>query len=162
MELQALALSSACSTADGITMRAKTSAHADISVKNLSASAADQAAREQDGRRAAQPADSDNEAQRKTRARANRRALSAAETIAASIAAAQRPLKRFGSVAEGLLFKAAANAHAANAAGNVPGIPPFRGNQVVNSLPGFLNLPIKHNARSLAHACGFPSLSLFG
>jgi hypothetical protein len=107
-------------------------------------------------------ADSDDEAQRKTRARANRRASSTAETIAASIAVAQRPLKRSGSVAEGLLFKAAANADAANDARNVPGIPPFRGNRVVNSLLGFLNLPIKHNARSLAHACGFPSLSLFG
>lgn len=96
------------------------------------------------------------EAQRKTRERAHRRASSAVEMIAASTAAARRPIKRSGSE-----LRAAGQALDEAAGRNVPAIPPFRGTKLSNSIPGFLNLPIKHNARSLAHACGFPSLSLF-
>ena len=86
-----------------------------------------------------------------------RRASSATEMILAKSAASLRPVKRTGSQLNVDLLEALEVA----VQKTMPKIPPFRGPKASCALAGYLNLPIKKDARSLAHACGFPSFSIF-
>jgi hypothetical protein len=86
----------------------------------------------------------------------NRRASSASEMIASSFAAKSRPFMRTSSqvfsappIQDDLPKRI------------TPKIPAFKSIKVLNPRPGFANLPIKQNSKSLAHACGFQSLTLF-
>jgi hypothetical protein len=86
-----------------------------------------------------------------------RRASSATEMIASSFAAANRPFTRTASQVFITPIVPADDVPARLA----QMIPAFKANKVLNPRPGFANLPIKQNSKSLAHACGFQSLTLF-
>ena len=98
----------------------------------------------------------ENEKNKKRQNSIKRRASSASEMIATTFAAAKRPFMRTSSqifivppVSDDLPPLLTQK------------VPAFKSIKVLNPRPGFANLPIKQNSKSLAHACGFQSLTLF-